>query len=443
MTMELPGPDGFLLSPDDPLRAAHLRLDDFLVAEEGRDPSAAPIDAAPWRRLPKRELPGLTLAVLRRLIWLDQHDAELETAHLSRTRLVKLLRILYAVKAPFSEPELIAIIDATTPLFARIAPFGPVERVTEYLKTRDLTPELCRALRAFQAGLRDENSGSQASMQSLRQQLHMLLWMDEWEPLDPARCWSECVRRDFREMTGERRSVWRALLKHLRGNAPVRMPKGWAQDAHHLLSAVGVDDFQDRVAAWFAPFRSGIPLPLSVPGSHVLKGLVWYCVVANTQETREIALWLLDAKWRQKRNTEKSIVALTELGITREDLTSRNLIKERGPDPMPRYLQRLEKSLAMTTTNRMVASPEEDLLIVQGQLHFYRISRSTGRIVRASDNAVLDLDWHSLPDQFRMTVTRECDSPHQVQMRAFLLMNDGFFAQYFKETPAQKIGKTK
>lgn len=436
--MEIPCPDGFLLSPDDPLRAAHLRLNDFLVAEEGRDPSAAPIDAGPWRKLPKRELPGLMLAVLRRLLWLDQHDAELEMAHVSRTRLVRLLRVLYAIKAPFSEPELVAIVDATTPLLARIAPYGPVERVVEHLKTHDLTPELCRALCAFQAGLREENSGSQSSMQSLRQQLHMLLWMDEWEPLDPARCWSECVRRDFREMTGEGRTRWRALLKHLRGNAPVRMPQGWARDAEPLLASVGREDFRNRMAEWFAPFRSGQPLPLSVPGSHVLKGLIWYCAVAKDEEARGIALWLLDAKWRQKRNTEKSLVALTELGITREELTSRNLIKERVPDPMPNYFLRLEQSLALTTADRMFASSEEDLLIVQGQLHFYRISRSTGRIERAGDNAVLELDWHALPDQFRMIVGAESNSPHQVQMRAFLLMNDGVFARYFKELPSQK-----
>lgn len=441
--MHLPGPDGFLLAPDDPLRTAHLRLNDYLVAEEQRDPGSTPIDAGPWRKLPKREMPGLTLAVLRRLLWLDQHDTELTTAHLSRIRLTRLLRILYGIKAEFTEPDLIALIDATAPLLSRIAPDGPVERVTEHLKRNDLTPELCRSLRAFQAGLREEMSGSQASMQSLRQTLHMLLWMDEWEPLDPSRCWSECVRRDFREMTGERRVKWRALLKHLRGNAPVRMPKGWARDAESLLAAVGLKDFQERIAAWFAPFQSGQPLPLSVPGSHVLKGLIWYCAVTNDAEARGCALWLMDAKWRQKRNTEKSIVALTELGITREDLASRNLIKDRIPDPMPRYLERLGQALSVMPATRVVHAPDEDLLIVQGQLHFYRISRSTGRIERAGDNTVLELDWHSLPDQFRLTISRECDSLHQVQMRAFLLMNDGVFARYFKELPAQKSTKQK
>src|SRR6185503_14041003 len=119
-----------------------------------------------------------------------------------------------------------------------------------------------------------------------------------------------------------------------------RMPKGWAREAEPLLNAVGLADFQDKVAAWFAPFRSGQPMPLSVPGSHVLKGLIWYCAVANDEESRGIALWLFDAKWRQKRNIEKSIVALTELGITREELFSRNLLKIRVPDSMPRYMER-------------------------------------------------------------------------------------------------------
>ena len=73
------------------------------------------------------------------------------------------------------------------------------------LLSNNLTPELCYSLRNFQANLREEMSISQASMQSLRQQLHMLLWLDEWEPLNPARCWSECIRRDLRSFDGEHR----------------------------------------------------------------------------------------------------------------------------------------------------------------------------------------------------------------------------------------------
>ena len=431
--MQLPCPDGFLLSSDDPLFSDHMRVNEYLVAEEQRSPATA-FDTRPWKKLSKRDLPGQTLSVLIRLRWLDEHDRELDEAHKSRMRLRTLLRVLYSLKADFTEPQLIAVVDATTPLLGRVVPYGPIERVTEYLKNHDLTPELCRSIRAFQSGLREEMSESQASMQSLRQTVHMLLWMDEWEPLDPTRCWSECIRRDFREMTGDGRLKWRALLKHLRGNAPVRMPKGWAKEARPLLEAVGIEEFVGRMEDWFAPFRSGQSLPLSVPGSHVLKCLIWFCAVSENERAKACALWLLDVKWRQKRNVEKSMVALTELGITREELLAGNLIKAPRRDTMPLYLDRLKQSL-VCSADRIVNDSDEGLLIVQGQLHFYRVFRS-GRIERATDNAVLELDWHSLPDQFRHVVTRECDCPDQVQRRASLLMNDGVFAQYFRAVAA-------
>jgi hypothetical protein len=87
-------------------------------------------------------------------------------------------------------------------------------------------------------------------------------------------------------------------------------------------------------------------------------------------------------------------------------------------------------SSIFSMTRARAVSP--DLLIVQGQMHFYRIFKSDGRIERVSDNAVLELEWHSLPDQFQTVISREPDSEHQVQMRAFMLMNDGVFAQYFR-----------
>jgi hypothetical protein len=198
---------------------------------------------------------------------------------------------------------------------------------------------------------------------------------------------------------------------------------------------VGLADFQERIEGWFAPFRSGRPLPLSVAGSHVLKGLIWYCAVASDERLKGCALWLLDVQWRQKRNKDKSMVALTELGISREELQARNLIKERVPDPMPPYLEKLRKSLCTIPENRIVNDAENDLLLIQGQMHFYRVYRSTGRIERASDNAVLELNWHSLPDQFRVLIERESSFEYQVRMRAFLLMHDGVFARYFTEEP--------
>jgi hypothetical protein len=260
----------------------------------------------------------------------------------------------------------------------------------------------------------------------------MLLWLDEWERLDPSRCWSECIRRDLRAMAGDRQARWRRLLYHIRGNAPKNMPAGWAREAETWLAAVGPADFKEQFTVWWAPFRSGEPLPLTVAGSHVLKGLLWYASLTRDEDVKQIALWLLDVKWRQKRNVEKSMVALEVFGITREELERRQLVKPDRPSTGTGFLEKLLQARVLTPSTRIAASDEGDLIVVQGELHYYRLYRSTGRIERATDDETLQLDWHALPDQMRVTVQKTCESPEQLMLRAQLLMHDSVFGKYFK-----------
>jgi hypothetical protein len=424
------GPDGFPIAPGHALLAAHIALSEFLLAEDARELARTPPDDKAWKKRPKRFLIDTLQAILQRLNWLNAHDRELEKGHVTRLQLVRLLRVLYTVKLPCTEPDLRALLDLTAPLLETIAPYGPGEYVVEYLRRDDLTPALCTSLRGFKSSLRIEGSTGQAAMQSLLQTLHMLLWLDEWEPLDPARCWSESVRRDFRAMTGERRKRWRRLLKHLRGNAPRRIPDGWAREAAPLLADVGLEEFHAQFTTWWAPFRSDQPLPLSVAGSHVIKGLLWYASLTRDDEIRETALWLLDVKWKQKRHSEKSMIALEVFGITKEQLLARELIApERRAGPS--LLEKLLNAHVLSPIDRIVAAEDGDLVLVQGELHYYRLHRSTRRIERATDDAVIALDWHALPDSVRLHVGRECNSNEQLMLRANLLLHDSVFGRYF------------
>ena len=422
------GLDGFTFQQSDRLAPLYSLLNDY-VAEPVTDFDRFVPDQK-WKKLPKRQTIDLIEAVLRRFNWLVEHDAELRDAHFSRLKLIKLLRQLYTRKLPCNETDLRMMLDLTVPLLDHIAPDGPVDYVMEYFKENDLTPELCSSLHNFQANLVE--AGSVASMQSLRQRLHTLLFMDEWEALDPARCWSECIRRDFRSMTGERRKHWRQFLKQIRGNAPQNMPASWAREAEAFLSAVGIDDFVDQLSLWFAPFRSGQPLPLSVAGSHILKGLIWYAAVSRDEQAKEIALWLLDVKWKQKKNMTKSMVALGALGISKEELLSRGLISEQT-SPAPKILESMMEIFKAPSVNtHIVADQDGDLIIVQGQLHFYRLYRSSGKIERATDNAKLELNWSEIPDYERVHLHPECDSNDQLHRRAVMLMYDSIYGNYFK-----------
>ena len=425
---DLLSPDSFPVSKTDRLYSQHLLLNDYLV-EGVRDLERFTPDPK-WKKLPKRQSIDLIEAILPRLKWLRDNDAQIPAAHVFRLKLVRLLRVLYTRNLPCTENDLRMMLDLTVPLLNDIAPDGPVDYVMEYIRHDDLTPELCQSLHQFQDNLVEV--GSVASMQSLRQRLHTLLWMDEWEPLNPTRCWSEAIRRDLRAMTGERRVRWRHLLKHIRGNAPQRMPASWANEAAQLLSAVGSDDFCDQLALWFAPFRSGQPLRLSIAGSHILKGLIWYAAVSGDARARDSSLGLLDAKWKQKRNAPKSLVALEVFGISKEELLSRGLISE-VKSPPSRILERvLEIFRAPNANTHIVVDGDEDLIIVQGQLHFYRLFRATGRIERVTDKATLELNWPAIPDDFRFHLKQNNNSDEQLGLRATMLMYDALFPNYFK-----------
>jgi hypothetical protein len=369
-------------------------------------------------------------------------------------------------KLPCTEADLRMMLDSHY-----VDPSGPVDYVMEYIKDNDLTPELCQSLHNFQANLREY--GSAASMQSVRQRLHTLLFMDEWEPLNAAKCWSETIRRDFRAMEGDRKAKWRRLLKHIRGNAPKRMPRSWAQEASKRLAAVGIDDFNQQLALWFAPFRSGEPLPLSVAGSHVLKGLVWYVAVSGDETAKQTVLWLLDVKWKQKRNMEKSMTALEVLGISKQELLKRNLIAKPAPvtgDPLAKLLgvvnlgrkfsealknptgdlaQKLMEEMRSPETSDPImrevskamkpwlstdiqVDHDEGLMVVQGEQHFYRLFLSTGRIERVTDNAELELNWEQIPHNLRQMFRSEHEMPHQCNLLAQFLRFDSRYANYFR-----------
>jgi hypothetical protein len=451
-------------------------LAQYLAETPNRSASDRSPDLSKWKKLKKRQIIDLIETTLKRYAWLREHDGEIRNAHEERLKLVDLLRTLHTVKKlPCTEADLRMMLDLTTPLLDYIEPDGPVDRVMEYVQENDLTPELCQSLHNFQANLREV--GSVATMQSLRQRLHTLLFMDEWDSLKPSKCWSESIRRDFRAMEGERKTHWRRLLKHIRGNAPKLMPPAWAREASDRLEDVGIDDFNQQLVLWFAPFRSGEPLPLSIPGSHVLKGLVWYVAVSGDETAKQTAMWLLDVKWKQKRNMEKAMTALEVLGISKEELLKRELISEppvskapalgrimeslgwardllqafRNPDPdatppsMEKMMEDLQNRAASNpmmkpvadtmkfwTSTDVVVDHDEDLIIVQGTQHFYRISLKDGKIERVSDNVELELNWEVVPDYLRLMLEEKTDVRHRYHLLAGFLQHDSIYAQYFR-----------
>jgi hypothetical protein len=311
------GPDGFLATEDVADYAAHVILSDYLRERQEKGGEALERILPRLRKeLGKRELVSLIRAIHRRIAWIASEARALSEPGRWQEFLAQLARSLYAPNLPFEEADLIRMVEGHR-RYVALWSFGAEELVGAFLATHDLSPDLGNELRRFQAELKGGGGQgrypSQASYQSAVQQVHMMLWHDEGDALDPGRCWSDLVRGDLRAMLGPRKAAWKALFRHIKGNAPAKPSPSWRKEAEKRLAALGLDEFRERFFARLAPFERGEPQSLSVAGSHVLRGLLWYAALANDPRVVATALTLLDAKWKAKRNVDKTMVALVSV----------------------------------------------------------------------------------------------------------------------------------
>ena len=311
-----PGPDGFLATPDVADYPSHVLLTEHLRERQAAGGEALERALSRLRKLPKGELVALVRAIHARIAWIAEHERELSEPRRWQDFLAQLARNLYAANLPFAAEDLITMLEGHRKHCA-LWSFGPEEMLVAHLETHDLSSTLAAELRRFHADLKGAPGGmkyqNQAGYESALQQVHMLLWHNESDPLDPSRCWSDRVRGELRAMSGTRQASWKALLRHIKGNAPAKPAKGWLKEAEQRLARVGLDDFRERFCCWLAPFSSAEPQSLTVAGSHILRGLLWYAALPKDPALAAAALSLLDAVWKAKRNIDKVMVALVSV----------------------------------------------------------------------------------------------------------------------------------
>src|SRR5215469_5274783 len=200
------GPDGFLATEDVADYAAHVILSDYLRERQEKGGEALERIVPRLRKeLGKRELVSLIRAIHARIAWIASEARALSEPGRWQEFLAQLARSLYAPNLPFEEADLIRMVEGHR-RYVALWSFGAEELVGAFLATHDLSPDLGNELRRFQAELKGGGGQgrylSQASYQSAAQQVHMMLWHDEGDALDPTRCWSDLVRGDLRAMVG-------------------------------------------------------------------------------------------------------------------------------------------------------------------------------------------------------------------------------------------------
>ena len=364
-----------------------------------------------------------------------------------RVEIESIQRQLLAARPALDGVDLVELIETDTAAGMGASTRELLGQVKEHVRRNGYTLRLVEAIERWHAGC----YGS-ASALGLRRQMGWLLWVEDVAPIREGDCWSHRIRKELRAMPPEERKKWRAIVEHATFVLGRKPPRGWEKAAKTALAAVPAVEFRERIRRWFAPFREGERLHLTVSGRDVARNLMWHALVAMDAEVDEAVAWFAEAQWRNKRDRSCAQTLLSAWAfvlIERSDSLAHRALETlqarvtlRGktlqayqdlcvrlrrqplaqpsppPTPAPGLLPTILKRFADPTRVRM----ENDRLVVAGVRDTYEIDVKESRIVRRSDGRPIRIEI-------------DFSQPGFAMMRPLLDgmdMNDPFQPNYFR-----------
>ena len=453
---QLTCPDGFLIEPGDRLRDAHEQINLWLVGMEDAEARRPNSYIFPDARQLKKQFRPQHLSDLLEASLVRTEAAP--SAHGTRLRAV----LLGLMRAPHTLDD------------ERL--WWPREEVCDLIEAefqrRDLGAPVWRLIRRLHDGMATDNS---ISGQTARRRLAVMLWHDPHDEIDPKRCWSEVIRRDLRASPEPERRLWSAAFRSIVVSDSTEPPKSFQKTAESHIAAIGAGPFRDRLGQWFVPFRAAEPVRLTMVGSHMLKGLLWYARLVRDESIDAAVLSLLNTKWRSKEFLFRPLTVLAgsvaqfpaeeawpillrihqllgskasarftkqieevgaKLGLGEADLKQQNLI----PPPAQKQTDYVGRMLRMFERINWGSRAEEsrfhytgDYIEIRGARDRYRAHTPSCTIRRLRDNALVELDYSRVPDYW--LVSRD-DVVFQIfsKMLFALTMDDEYDFFLFRQT---------
>ena len=179
-------------------------------------------------------------------------------------------------------------------------------------------------------------------------------------------------------------------------------------------------------------------------GSHILKGLLWYCRLVRDDRIDAAALSLLNAKWRSKEFVFRPLTVIAgsvaqfpaaeawpillrihqllgskassrftkqieevgaKLGLTEDELRQDGLVPpppQKRSDYVGRMLRMLEKMNWGSSIGESRFRYDGDYIEIGGKRDRYRAHTPSCTIRRIRDNALVELDYDRVPEYWRV-----------------------------------------
>ena len=224
------------------------------------------------------------------------HSGPLLSRHHLREAVI---RRLLSQELPYGEIEFLELAERLGERFhdGVLETEAIVPAIRRYIQTHRLSEaERGRLRDALQQGLRSRWNKKLAK--ELTKEFGAVLVSEPRALLKPSEVWAAAALKDLAQMTVEKQRSWNALLAHCQTASAGTPTAKWLKSARELVSAVGMEEFVQRLVAWLPLVDQRPPADASntanvanqftiiEPHQELLKGLAW-CV--SLLESRDLA----------------------------------------------------------------------------------------------------------------------------------------------------------
>lgn len=206
-----------------------------------------------------------------------------------------MVQLLSNQKLPFSEDEVIELIDMVNPGAAYLDwPGSHILKIAQnYLDDHELTPELITVIKnsarslSYRADIREHKCAKQLT--------GLIGSNDDSIPIIAGEAWSDLAIQQLNDLSVELRISWTKLLTECSMASGGQPTKRWLKSSQAYRNNIA--PFKLLLIEWFALVNQeriqehpqqgsvwGLPLSISNTNADILKGLVWLCADLDDRE---------------------------------------------------------------------------------------------------------------------------------------------------------------
>jgi hypothetical protein len=179
----------------------------------------------------------------------------------------------------------------------------PVTLAEQAFQNQPYSQALFDSVIAYRETLRSSRSSHAANV---KRKLSWILWHDS-RRIEKS-CETRRIQQAIQSMQPERAFHWQWLLRNTAAGLNSAPGKNWLKEGKERLAKIGEEQFHSTIDSWFTFPKEEIKL--SSAGSAMLRLLVWYAALADTERSLPVLVRLAHVSWNKRAPVGKVMAAL-------------------------------------------------------------------------------------------------------------------------------------